>query len=264
MKTLSFKQLHSKNTFFTLGNCWDALSARVFEQTGYKAVGTSSWALSSINGVKDGENIKFKTVFDNAKCILKQIKIPLSIDIEKGYSQETGKIIDNVIKLADIGCAGINIEDSTKNGLLLPSVQFAKTISLIKKKLLAEGFFDFIINARTDTYLIPSNKNIITETVTRSFVYQDAGADCLFVPGLKDLNDIREISDKIKLPLNVLNLPGIANVKELQTAGVNRFSLGNSVFDDVLSYIEKTIKNSFYNGEYSNHYDHSPLNLTFN
>ncbi|EGA3604773.1 isocitrate lyase/phosphoenolpyruvate mutase family protein, partial [Salmonella enterica] len=55
----TFKKLHSKNSFFVLGNCWDAISARVYEQAGYKAVGTSSWALSSINGVKDGENITF-------------------------------------------------------------------------------------------------------------------------------------------------------------------------------------------------------------
>lgn len=264
MNKITFKQLHSKNSFFVLGNCWDAISARVYEQAGYKAVGTSSWALSSINGVKDGENITFNTVLNNAKDILKQINIPLSVDLEKGYSHQTTGIIDNVLKLANLGCSGINIEDSESQGGLLAPEKFAKTIESIKSALLSDGFPDFVINARTDTYLSPSCSDNITETLIRASIYENAGADCLFVPGLSDLTEIKTISDSIKLPLNILNLPNIANTEKLRIAGVNRFSLGNSVFDDMLAYIERTVAQTTDNGDYANYYNHSPLRLSFN
>lgn len=263
MNASTFKKLHSKNSFFILGNCWDGLSAKIYEQAGYKAVGTSSWALSSLNGVKDGENITFETVLNNAENILKQITIPLSIDIEKGYSQQLTEKVNNVIKLAHIGCAGINIEDSKIQGDLLSPEAFAKTLSSIKSALLTEGFHDFVINARTDTYLSSYCKDKISETLTRASIYQEAGADCLFVPGLSSLSEIRQISDNIKLPLNVLNLPNIDNVTELQAAGVNRFSLGNSVFDDMLAYLEKSVALTSSSGKYANHYNHDPLRLIF-
>ncbi|EJG5926783.1 isocitrate lyase/phosphoenolpyruvate mutase family protein [Salmonella enterica] len=260
----TFKNLHSKNSFFVLGNCWDAISARVYEQAGYKAVGTSSWALSSINGVKDGENITFNTVIKNVQDILKQIKIPLSVDLEKGYSQKKDVIIKNVLTLAHIGCSGINIEDSDNQGELISPQKFANTIESIKSALLAAGFSDFVINARTDTYLNSSLMDKIKETLTRASIYEAAGADCLFVPGVSDLNEISKISSSIKLPLNVLNLPDIANTEKLRMAGVNRFSLGNSVFDDMLAYIERTVAQTSDNGDYANHYNHSPLRLSFN
>ncbi|PAF44033.1 isocitrate lyase/phosphoenolpyruvate mutase family protein [Helicobacter sp. 11S02596-1] len=256
-----FKKLHSKESFFILGNCWDALSARVYEQAGYKALGTSSWALSSINGVKDGENIDFEIVLDNAKTLLKHIKIPLSVDMEKGYSNNPNTIVENVIKLANSGCSGINIEDSDKQGMLLPKETFAKTIQKIKNALLSKGFDDFVINARTDTYLSSFCNDKLNETIIRSKIYQESGADCLFVPGLSDLQEIRHISNNITLPLNVLNLPNIAKVAELQEAGVNRFSLGNSVFDDMVAYLEKTIRLTLDSGEYSKHYKHDILKL---
>ncbi|KAB8306306.1 isocitrate lyase/phosphoenolpyruvate mutase family protein [Erwinia endophytica] len=263
MNNATFKKLHSKESFFILGNCWDALSARIFEQAGYKALGTSSWALSSMQGVKDGENISFDTIFDNAKKILYQISIPLSIDIEKGYSQNTADIVTNVVKLADIGCSGINIEDSLVHGGLLPSEQFAKIIASIKTGLLANGFPDFVINARTDTYLSESCNEKIAETLRRAAIYHEAGADCLFVPGLSELQSIYEISSHIYLPLNILNLPHIDNVKDLQSAGVNRFSLGNSVFDDMLAYLEKSIALTYKSGDYAAFYNHAQLALTF-
>ncbi|MBN6074548.1 isocitrate lyase/phosphoenolpyruvate mutase family protein [Aggregatibacter actinomycetemcomitans] len=87
-----FKALHNKKSFFILGNCWDVSSAKIYESLGFPAVGTSSWVLSSINGVKDGENIYFDIVLKNVEVIFKHINIPLSIDIEKGYSTDINKI----------------------------------------------------------------------------------------------------------------------------------------------------------------------------
>lgn len=259
----SFKSLHSKNSFFVLGNCWDTLSARAYEQAGYKALGTSSWALSSINGVKDGENIDFNNVISHVKTILKTIKIPLSVDIEKGYSKSKETIVNNVLKLAHLGCAGINIEDSTHTGELLPPEKFSDIIDKIRSALIADGFPEFVITARTDVYLVRQITDKIKHTLLRESIYKDSGADCLFVPGLANVDEISTISKETTLPLNVLNLPGIGNVSVLQKAGVNRFSLGNSVFDDTLAYLERTIEQSTSSGNYAEHYNHVPLKLTF-
>ncbi|OCG41193.1 hypothetical protein A9G28_06675 [Gilliamella sp. Fer1-1] len=264
MNYSTFKALHSKKSFFVLANCWDVLSARIYEKAGYKALGTSSSALSATNNVKDGENITFYTVLHNAQNILKVVKIPLSVDMEKGYSSRVTDIVDNVIKLADIGCSGINIEDSQISGSLQSPTNFSRIISLIKSTLLAKGFPHFVLNARTDTYLSPYCHDKLTETMARASVYKSAGADCLFVPGLSNLNEIREISDEIALPLNILNLPNISNIDDLQLAGVNRFSLGNSVFDEMLAYLEKSINRTIHNKNYASHYSHDPLNLLFN
>ncbi|MDU8923585.1 isocitrate lyase/phosphoenolpyruvate mutase family protein [Pasteurellaceae bacterium LIM206] len=258
-----FKELHNKESFFILGNCWDVPSAKIYENLGFQALGTSSWALSSINGVLDGENVRFTTVLKNAEIILKHINIPLSIDIEKGYSTNVDEIVENVIALANIGCAGINIEDSSITGTLLPIHKFADILEKIKTRLLHDGFNNFVINARTDTYLLNSCTNKYEETVARENAYQNAGADCLFVPGLYELSEITNISYDTSLPLNILNLPGMANVNDLKKAGVNRFSLGNSVFDDMLAYLERTTKNTLSNGNFSKHYDHDELNIKF-
>lgn len=264
MHDFTFKQLHTKNSFFVLANCWDILSARIYEQVGYKALGTSSCAVSAINNVKDGENITFNTVFNNAQEILKAIKIPLSVDIEKGYSSQVATIVDNVVKLADIGCSGINIEDSEISGVLKSTKDFSKIITIIKSTLLAKGFDNFVINVRTDTYLSPFCHDKLTETIDRASVYQCAGADCLFVPGLNNLNEIREISDETTLPLNIMNLPNISNIDKLKSAGVNRFSLGNSVFDEMLANLKKSINRTINSKNYASHYEHDPLNLLFN
>lgn len=262
MATPTFKQLHSKDNFFVLGNCWDIVSAKIYENMGYKAIGTSSFAMSFINGVKDGENLSFEQVFSSVKMIVKNIFIPLSVDIEKGYGADTKTICENVLKLADIGCLGINIEDSNKDGNLVSSSDFSSVIEHIKSALQKHKYDDFVINARTDTYLC-NVKEKIEETILRAKDYKEAGADCLFVPGLFTIDEINKISKSIQLPLNILNLPNISDANKLKLAGVTRLSLGNCVFDEMISYLEKRVSQTAKTSDYAKHYDHEALKVNF-
>lgn len=194
--------------------------------------------------------------------IIKNISIPLSVDIEKGYSAETKTICENVLKLADIGCLGINIEDSNKNGSLASSSDFSRIIEHIKSSLQKHKYDDFVINARTDTYLC-NVKEKIEETIARAKLYYEAGADCLFVPGLATTDEINKISKSIQLPLNILNLPNISNANNLKLAGVTRLSLGNCVFDEMISYLEKRVSQTAKTGDYAKHYGHEALKINF-
>lgn len=263
-KSNTFKNLHSSTNFFVLGNAWDVPSAKAFELAGFSAIGSSSWALSTMNGVKDGENINFETVLTSAKQIVANTNIPFSVDIEKGYGTTTSEVVANVLKLAEVGCSGINIEDSQRDvSALVNSSVFANKLEAIRQALDAHGYSNFVINARTDTHFLLEESLRISDTIQRSALYCEAGADCLFVPGLTNIEDIKDIKSNIKLPLNILNWPGIANNDQLKDAGVNRFSLGNSVFDHCLSGLESSLEKALNSGEFSFFYEHAPLKTQF-
>ena len=249
-----FYNLNKKGNFFVLANVWDVLSAKLYEKNGYKAIGTSSAALSLINGEKDGENISFKQVLDNAKNIVLNVSIPLSVDIEKGYSTSNEQIISNVLEIASIGCSGINIEDSTIDGKLRDVTDFSFLLQNIKKELLNAGYDQFIINARTDTYIHLNKNDQLKETIKRAKLYQKHGANSLFVPCLSDIKEIKIISKEIDIPLNIMNVPNLKDLKSLAAAGVTRLSLGDSAFNFFIAHIEQNIKKNRNTNNYSNYY----------
>src|SRR5882762_7244940 len=108
----TFLQLHHAATPLLLGNCWDVSSAKLLEENGFKAIGTSSAALARSLGYEDGENLPFDLLLETVKRIQQNIAVPLSVDMEKGYGTTNKGILENILKLHDIGVVGINIEDS--------------------------------------------------------------------------------------------------------------------------------------------------------
>ena len=114
-KIQEFNELHSSKELLFLGNAWDLLSALSLEKAGFKAIGTTSWGIASSIGLRDGELIDFERHLGIIKTIVDNVKIPVSADIEAGYSEDPSKIIHHVLRTADVGVAGINIEDSLKS-----------------------------------------------------------------------------------------------------------------------------------------------------
>lgn len=110
-----FNELHSSTEPLFLGNAWDLLSALILEKAGFKAIGTTSWGIANSLGYADGELIDFEKHLEIIKIITDNVKIPVSGDIEAGYSEDIDTIVNHVLRTADIGVAGINIEDSLKN-----------------------------------------------------------------------------------------------------------------------------------------------------
>jgi 2-methylisocitrate lyase-like PEP mutase family enzyme len=242
MKTFeTFLQLHYNETPLLIGNVWDVVSAKAFERNGFKAVATSSAAVAHTWGYEDGEQIPFDLLLKVVERIMRNINIPLSVDMEGGYSRDTSKIIQNIEKLHELGVVGVNIEDSLKGEELYmqPVDDFQKIVSSIANHLEQKNIKMFL-NARIDAFLceLPSP---ITETVKRIKAYESAGANGIFVPFINNKNEIRKAVEATKLPLNVFSTPTL-DFKELFALGVRRISMGRTVHIALTRSLEKIIQ----------------------
>ncbi|KGR85497.1 isocitrate lyase/PEP mutase family protein [Lysinibacillus odysseyi] len=238
-KIREFKEMHFTDELLFLGNAWDVLSAITLEKAGFKAIGTTSWGIASSLGFADGELIDFDRHLGIIEAIIKNVNIPVTADIEAGYGEDFDVIVENVLRTADAGAAGINIEDSLKqsNGLRDVSAHCC-LLEKIRTALDNNSYKDFYVNARTDTYF--QRQNPLMETIERAKAYVVSGASGIFVPGLKEDDEIKEIVLHVNAPLNVLSLPELTNCHKLKELGVKRFSFGNTLSDQVIDYIEKS------------------------
>src|SRR5687768_5878394 len=133
-----FKALHQSKDLFVLPNVWNAKSAILFQEKQFPAIATSSAAVANSLGYDDGERMPFSDYLFVINRILSSVKIPLTVDIEKGYGKTNAEIYDNIEKLIELGVVGINIEDSTivnSKVVLQEAGTFAETIAYIKTKL---------------------------------------------------------------------------------------------------------------------------------
>lgn len=233
-----FYQLHHSPSPVLIGNVWDAGSAKLFQQAGLKALATSSAALANTYGFEDGENIPFELLLETVKHIQKQITIPLSVDMEGGYSDSLQGIADNLDKLCDMGVVGINIEDSINNQLLPPE-QFAKKLDFIANHL-AQKNTPLYINARIDPFLLKHPK-ALEESITRSKLYEQSGASGAFVPFIHKADDIASVVQATKLPLNVLAMQQLPGFDELERLGVKRISMGSAVYRKMIADLAENI-----------------------
>lgn len=232
---MSFRDLHHQSLPLLLCNVWDAASARVAEKSGYKAIGTSSAAIASMLGYADGENISFAELRYIIERILSVTTLPLTVDIESGYSREPKIIAKNIDILTGLGVVGVNIEDSTKNAkrALRDANAFAEELHTVKSLLVNDVF----LNVRTDPFLVAS-ENALEETIKRGALYQQAGADGLFVPFIFRENDIESVVKSTDLPVNILCMPKLPSFPRLQELGIKRISMGNALFDTLYRHME--------------------------
>ena len=248
-----FVELHKSKDPLLLGNVWNVQSAKVFEKLKFKAIGTSSAAIASSLGYKDGEEISFEEYFYIVKRISEFTNLPLSVDIESGYGNEVGTVVSNIKRLAETGVAGINIEDSVvRNSVrsILPADVFAEKLKQICKKLEQEKVKIFV-NVRTDTYLL-NVEDKLNETKKRIHLYETANIDGIFVPCITDKKDIKEVVNSTKLPINVMCMPDLPDFKKLADSGVKRISMGNFVnefaYTQMENKVNEIIKNQSFEG----------------
>ncbi|MCI0572971.1 MAG: isocitrate lyase/phosphoenolpyruvate mutase family protein [Myxococcaceae bacterium] len=227
-----FRRLHADGLLL-LANAWDGGSARLIESLGARALATSSAAVSWAHGYADGNHLPVRLLVATVADIVRVVKVPVSVDIEGGYSQDAARVGETVAAVIDAGAVGINIEDGSADpGLLCAKVEQAKRAG-------ARLGVDLFVNVRTDVYLrslVPGDRRV-AETLARAERYRAAGADGLFVPGLTDATEIQAISSVVKLPLNVLALPGLPPVSALEGLGVRRLSAGSSIAEVVFGKV---------------------------
>lgn len=255
------KNLIQQNECLVIGNVWDSLSAIIHEQAGFKALGTTSWGIANTLGYQDGQRISFDDLKKVVSQILNVINIPLSVDVEAGYAQDRKGVVDNVLTLAKMGCSGVNLEDSIPNQGLQNKDGFAELIKEIKAELLNNGFDNFYLNIRTDTYL--TMENPLEETISRAALYENAGADGIFIPCIQTDEDIKAVLEKINIPLNVMSLPNLTDIEKLKKLGVQRFSYGNAMSDCIISEIEKLTNKIVKDNNTSSLYNHDNIITKF-
>ena len=176
-------------------------------------------------GYLDGNNMPAQVVTSITESIARVIKVPLTVDIEGGYSSSAKAVAELAGRLAAAGAVGINLEDGSDSPDLL-----ARKIEGVKSALAKRGL-DLFVNARTDVYLasLVDASNAVEEVLKRATLYLQAGAEGLFVPGVTSLVEIRKISEGTTLPLNVMAWDGLPSPDRLQGAGVRRLSAGSAI-----------------------------------
>jgi 2-methylisocitrate lyase-like PEP mutase family enzyme len=230
-KAQAFLELHHGPRILVLPNAWDAWSARIFEAAGFPALGTTSAGVAWAFGYADGERISRDEMLDAVGRIVRAVSVPVTADMEACYSGTAAGVADTVRGVIAAGAVGLNFEDGIRGAQraiadLAPQVE---KIRALREAATSAGV-PLVLNARTDVYLAqvgePSERFRLA--VGRANAYRAAGADCLFVPGVRDRETIAGLVREITGPVNILAGPGLPPIAELEQLGVARLSLGSS------------------------------------
>lgn len=224
-----FRLLHKSKRVLILPNVWDVPSARIFEDTGFPAVATSSAAVAVSLGYQDGEKISKDDLFATVKKIVTHLTVPVSVDIESGLGASPEQLSDTIRRVVEAGAVGVNIEDISdyENKTLFSiesQVERIRTVRSVSKSLRVP----LVINARTDAYRFAAGdeKARFREAIRRSNAYAQEEADCLYPMGLVEKAATAEFVKAVKLPVNIMARRGAPTVRELEEIGVRRLSLG--------------------------------------
>lgn len=218
----TFQQLHQQSEPLILNNVWDAASAAIMQRNGAVAIATSSAAVAWSLGVADGGKLSVQQQCQLADRVLPLLDIPLSMDIEDGYSDDPNAVATFCDELYKKGVAGVNLEDGA-----MPPTLLAEKIDAIRQRVGS----DFFINARTDVYLrnLVADPEKVAETINRARTYEQAGANGIFVPGTMTAEVFVHVCASTPLPVNAM-ITGQGAIDSLLAAGVKRFTTGPHTF----------------------------------
>jgi len=251
----AFGALHRRGAPLVLPNAWDVTSALLLARAGHPAIGTTSLGVTAAAGLPDGAGAGRELTTALAERLVPRLAVPLTVDLEGGYSDEPAEVGRLVATLAGGGVAGVNLEDGQPGGWLRSPAHHAEVVAAAVEA--APGLF---VNARTDTYwLAPSAPggppasgragappstggspagagDRLDETIGRLDAYRRAGAHGVFVPFVTDLGLVAAIADAVPLPLNVLWQPG-TDIRALAAAGAARVSTGSALYRQALAAV---------------------------
>ena len=218
------RRLHERSRILVLPNAWDVASARIVEEAGFPAVATSSAGIAAVLGHPDGERIDRGEMLEMVARIARAVRVPVTADLEAGYG-DAGATVEAALRA---GAVGMNLEDGLPSGGLATSEEHAAQVRAARAAADRRGV-PFVINARVDVYLqgVGAERDRFAHTLDRARACLAAGADCIFVPGVRDADTIGKLAKAIEGPLNILAGPGAPPVAALAEMGVARVSLGS-------------------------------------
>ena len=229
-KAEAFRSLHTGRDVLLLPNAWDVASARVVEQCGFPAIATTSAGIAFSLGYADGEKIPKEEMFAAIARIARAMKVPVTADVESGYGNRPQDTAETARAVIEAGAVGMNLEDATGKAVR-PLAELSLQLEKIRavRETATRMKIALVLNARTDIYLLqvgdPAKR--YDEAVSRLKAFRDGGADCVFVPGLRDAVTIGRLVADLQCPVNILAVPGSPSVTELHKLGVARISLGS-------------------------------------
>jgi 2-methylisocitrate lyase-like PEP mutase family enzyme len=247
-KAEQLRQLHQGPRILVLPNAWDAASARIFEDAGFPAIATTSAGVAFALGYPDGQLIPRDEMLAAVKTIASRVQVPVTADLEAGYED----VAKTAMSAIEAGAVGLNIEDMnhSEGGLFSTSqqVEKIKTVRRVGESLGVR----LVINARTDQYLaeIGEPATRFERACERLRAYIEAGADCVFAPGVTDEATIGRLVTSLRFPLNVLAQPPSPPVAKLQELGVARVSTGAGIMRAAMGLTQRAAEELHGSGTY--------------
>ena len=222
-KAEAFRALHEGEPF-VIPNPWDVGSARMLEALGFDALATTSSGFAFTLGRLDGD-VTLDEVAEHVAAIDRASALPVSVDLENGYGADPADAAHAIVRVAGAGAVGGSIEDWDPAGHLYDRGHATERIAAAVEAARGLGF-PFTLTARAENH-IRGNPDL-DDTIARLQAYEAAGADVLYAPGIRTVDEIRAVCAAVSLPVNALRVPTLS-FADLAEAGVQRVSVGGSL-----------------------------------
>ena len=227
MSIAAFQRLHQAGCFL-MPNAWDAGSAAMLQHLGFSAIASTSSGLAWSLARRDNE-VGLGPVLAHLRALVQAVDVPVNADFEGGFAIEPDEVASNVTLAISTGVAGLSIEDSTGDATA-PLFDFALAVERIAAARAAIDALGsgVLLTARSEGFI--AGQPDIDETLRRLQAYSHAGADCLYAPGIRTVDEIRAVVDAVApRPVNVLVHADFTTVRALADAGVRRISVGGAL-----------------------------------
>ena len=247
---VKFKRLHEQTSLFVMPCAWDAFSAILFEQAGFDCIGTTSGGVNWVRGRKDYVySTPREEMLDAYGQIAQATSLPVSGDLENGYGSEPDEVAQTIKQSVSSGLVGGSIEDqgivpdddSYSNGRLL---DFDLAVERIRAARSAADTteFPYTLTARCEVYYTSDNKPF-DESIKRLNAYREAGADCLFVPGLNKLDLLKQLVKEVDGPISfgMGATPTPLTLSMLEDIGITRVSTGGGLTRAMFAQCQKAV-----------------------
>ncbi len=252
-QAIAFRTMHHGPKILLLPNVWDVAGARILEEAGFGAMATTSAGIAFTLGYPDGQKISREEMLARVGRIARAVKVPVTADVEAGYGDRPEDAAETARGVIEAGAVGMNLEDGTdRPGQLVELPLQLEKIRAIRETAL-KSRVPLVLNARTDVYLeqVGAPENRYGETIRRLLAYRDAGAECVFAPGVRDVETISRLVRDVQCPLNILAGPGFPPVPELEKLGVARVSLGSAPMRATLGLVQRMAEELKMTGTYA-------------